>query len=353
MWYESANNAYGRTLNPHHLGRIVGGSSGGEACAISSAASIFGIGSDVGGSIRMPAFFCGIFGHKPTWDIVSNRGQLPAAHGKVNSYLTTGPLCRYATDLVPMFKVLAGEKKAEMLQLDKPVDLRKLKIFYMDDDGGFPFLTNVDSELREAQTGLLQLLKNVHKIKAKKVSLPEMFYSPLIWANRMSSEPETRPFAQELKQGAGEVSPLTEIVKWFVGASDHTLPALGLALVEKFFPKGGDPRFLRKAEDLENRLEELLGEDGVLVYPSHPTPAPYHNQPILRPFNFAYTGVFNVLGNPVTQVPLGKSASGGKWGGVPLGVQVVGAKNRDRNTLALALEIEKLCGGWTIPNDVL
>lgn len=75
MWYESANNVYGRSNNPYHTGRMVGGSSGGEACAISSGCSIFGIGSDVGGSIRMPAFFNGIFGHKPSTGIVSNYGS--------------------------------------------------------------------------------------------------------------------------------------------------------------------------------------------------------------------------------------------------------------------------------------
>jgi Asp-tRNA(Asn)/Glu-tRNA(Gln) amidotransferase A subunit family amidase len=67
---------YGRSNNPYHLGRIVGGSSGGEAGLIAAAGSVFGIGSDVGGSIRMPAFFCGIFGHKPTTGLVSNDGQV-------------------------------------------------------------------------------------------------------------------------------------------------------------------------------------------------------------------------------------------------------------------------------------
>ena len=87
MWYESSNNVYGTSKNPYHTGRIVGGSSGGEACAIASGASVFGIGSDVGGSIRMPAFFCGIFGHKPSTGIVSNRGQLPKAVGVIDTFL--------------------------------------------------------------------------------------------------------------------------------------------------------------------------------------------------------------------------------------------------------------------------
>ena len=72
---------YGRTNNPYHNGRIPGGSSGGEAANLAAAGSPFGIGSDVGGSIRMPAFFNGIFGHKPSTGLVSNKGQIPVATG--------------------------------------------------------------------------------------------------------------------------------------------------------------------------------------------------------------------------------------------------------------------------------
>lgn len=64
-------------------------------------------------------------------------------------------------------------------------------------------------------------------------------------------------------------------------------------------------------------LKELLGDDGVLLVPSHPTVAPYHNQPLTKPLNAAYTAIFNVLGLPVTQVPLGLDPCG-----VPLGIQV-------------------------------
>ena len=73
------------------------------------------------------------------------------------------------------------------------------------------------------------------------------------------------------------------------------------------------------------------GDNGVLIYPSHSTPAPYHGQPIVKTFNFAYTAIFNILGNPVTQVPLGLGSSG-----FPLGVQVVAGLNMDRLSIAVA-----------------
>ena len=79
--------------------------------------------------------------------------------------------------------------------------------------------------------------------------------------------------------------------------------------------------------------------------PSHPHVAPYHNHPVFTPFNFAYTGLFNALGFPVTQCPLGLSSSKG----VPLGIQVVAAPYQDHLCLAVAQELEKSFGGWVSP----
>ncbi len=153
----------------------------------------------------------------------------------------------------------------------------------------------------------------------------------------------------------GEINPFLEFAKWLCyKSSKHTLPALGLGIFEKFFSEN-DPNhkiFLRMCDELRDELELLLGDDGVLFYPSHPTPAPYHGQSLMKlitlGFNFAYTGIFNTTGNPVTQVPLGL----GTWG-VPLGAQLVCARNQDRLGLALALEVEKLFGGWVPPCEVL
>ena len=92
MWMESSNKVYGRTNNPYHIGRIPGGSSGGEAAILASGGSPMGIGSDVGGSIRMPAFFNGIFGHKPSTGLVSNKGQIPVAQGVIDTFLSTGAI---------------------------------------------------------------------------------------------------------------------------------------------------------------------------------------------------------------------------------------------------------------------
>jgi len=171
----------------------------------------------------------------------------------------------------------------------------------------------------------------------------------------MSSERKAPSFSQALAEYKGEINPFVEFAKWcFYKSSKHTLPAIGLGIFEKFFNEK-DPMhavFLKKCDDLRNELDTMLGTDGVLVYPTHSSPAPYHGQPLLKlvtmAFNFAYTGIFNVTGNPVTQVPLGL----GSWG-VPLGMQLVCARDQDRLGLALAPEVEKLFGGWVPPTGVV
>ena len=115
--------------------------------------------------------------------------------------------------------------------------------------------------------------------------------------------------------------------------------------LEQMLKKIPFQKFLKMCDKLSAELEEVLGEHGVLLYPSHSTPAPYRGQPLVKNANFSYTAIFNVLGNPVTQVPLGL----GSWG-VPLGIQVVAAKNQDRNCIFVAQELEKMFGGWAVPS---
>merc|ERR1712203_931665 len=170
-----------------------------------------------------------------------------------------------------------------------------------------------------------------------------MGYSTLMWSNKMSSELKAPSFAAELTDLDGtEIRPMFELLKWPIRLTNHTLPAIGLALFDKMLPP--DQKFIRMADQLSEELDHVLGDNGVLLYPSHSTLAPYHGQPIIKTFNFSYTAIFNVLGNPVTQVPLGL----GSWG-VPLGIQLVAGVNQDRNTLALTQLVEKLFGGWVEP----
>lgn len=141
IWMESFNRVYGRTNNPYDLKRTVGGSSGGEGALVGSGASPFGVGSDFGGSIRMPAFFNGIFGHKPSGGLVPPLGQYPLPRGVGLRYLSVGPLTRHAEDSMPLLRILAGPCSEEdgcvPMTLEDPrrVQLRGLQVVDVETHG--------------------------------------------------------------------------------------------------------------------------------------------------------------------------------------------------------------------------
>ena len=345
MWMESANRVYGRTRNPYDRRRTVGGSSGGEGAVIGAGASPFGLGSDVGGSIRMPAFFNGIFGHKPTGGLVPNSGQFPVADGGAGRYLTTGPLARRAEDLMPLLRGLAGPDGAdpacEEMPLGDPlrVDVGRLRVVSVPGNG----LLSVSDALRDAQARAAASLAaaGATVVPARVAGLRR---SLDIWS-AMLDEAQGSRFSELLGQGT-PVRAWRELPRWALGRSAHTLPALALCALERVhgrFP-GRIRRLAGMGRCLRRELIDLMGSDGVLLYPSYPTPAPRHGEPLLFPVRWMYTAIFNVMEFPVTQVPLGLDARG-----LPLGVQVVSVPGNDHVTIAVALELERRFGGWTPP----
>src|SRR3954452_20892027 len=106
LWIESTNRLYGRTGNAHDPRRTAGGSSGGEGVAVGAGGAPFGLGTDFGGSIRLPAFFNGAFGLKPSPGLVPLTGQWPQPQGEAAALLALGPLTRRAEDLMPLLRVL-------------------------------------------------------------------------------------------------------------------------------------------------------------------------------------------------------------------------------------------------------
>ncbi|KAM9325913.1 fatty-acid amide hydrolase 2 [Gastrophryne carolinensis] len=348
MWYESSNNVYGRTRNPYNPKHIVGGSSGGEGCILGAAGSVLGVGSDIGGSIRMPAFFNGIYGHKATPGIVPNDGQFPNAHGCRTELLCTGPMCRYAEDLTVSLKVMAG-KNAEKLSLDQEVSLHNLRFFSMENDGGCVFVSPVDKELVQAQRQVIQHLEAELKVNVQTINIHNLRYSFQIWSAMMSADADKEESFTDLMSDEKRLRPSWELVKWVFGLSKHTLPAIGLALTEVLANSNpqGNAKMVQKAKHLKEEINTLLGNDGILIYPAHPKVAPKHYEPLTMPFNFAYTGIFNVLGVPVTQCPLGLNEDG-----LPLGIQIIASQYNDHLTLAVARYLEKTFGGWKVPGQV-
>ncbi|KAG7458462.1 hypothetical protein MATL_G00220410 [Megalops atlanticus] len=348
MWLESHNRVYGSTSNPYDRRRIAGGSSGGEGSILGSGGSVIGVGSDVGGSIRMPAFFNGIFGHKPTTGVVSNEGQFPPASGLQQDFLCTGPMCRYAEDLLPVLSIMAGPN-AHKLHLSSEVDLRKLRFFSVPHDGGSLLVSPVEQQLIQAQRKVAERLEADLGVKVQELRVPQLKYSFQIWGALMAApDRDGKPpkaFAELMADHGRKVWPVWEFVKWMLGLSSHTMAAIGLALAEMVQSSQPSRFILQQKDELQRHLEELLGEDGVLLYPSHPHIAPKHHHPLFTPFNFSYTGIFNILGLPVTQCPVGVSEEG-----LPLGLQLVAGRLQDRLSLATAVHLERAFGGWREPS---
>jgi len=349
MWMESNNRVYGRTNNPYDPARIVGGSSGGEGAIVGAGGSPFGLGSDVGGSIRGPAFFNGVFGHKPTGGMVPATGQYPIAAGAGLRYLTTGPITRRATDLMPLLRVLAGpdglDAGCRHFDLGDPaqVDLSGRTLLDVPDNG----VLRVSPELRRAQEEAVRVLRD-RGMRVREVSFKGLEKQFDVWSAMMADAQE-HPFSHMLGEGR-RVRAGLEIVKHLLGRSQHTLPASLLALVDpvpKLFP-GLARRMIALGHELRASFAEALGPDGVLLYPSYTVPAPRHGVPVrwlVRMHHpWAYLAIVNVLELPATQVPAGLGAEG-----LPLGFQVVSGHGNDHVTIAVAMELERALGGWTPP----
>jgi fatty acid amide hydrolase 2 len=337
MWMESNNRLYGRTRNPYDPSRIAGGSSGGEGALVGAGASPFGLGSDVGGSIRMPAFFCGVFGHKPTSHVVPNDGQHPPMP-KGPGLLTTGPIARRAEDLWPLLQVLADP--GALTGDPAAVRLEGLCVLDVANNGRLA----VSNPLRAAQVAAAKALER-RGASVRSFRSPIFRKSLEMWSALMKAAGGPT-FGEQLGDGHGAVRPLRELLRWAVGRSPHTLPAIGLAAVEMLPALRGDKarELCALAPALRAEIEAALGDRGVLLFPPYTRTAPRHNAPLLLPIQWMYTAVFNALELPVTQVPLGLDAHG-----LPLGVQVVGARGTDATTIAVARALEQDFGGWVPP----
>lgn len=346
MWIETNNAVYGRTNNPYDPARIVGGSSGGEGAMVGSGATPFGLGSDVGGSIRLPAFFNGVFGHKATGGLVPATGQFPMAARDALRFLTTGPLTRKAEDLHPLLRIVAGPDGEDPAvtgeyRLADPAKVRldRLTILDVGDDGRI----DVDADLRDAQRRAADHLAS-RGANVERAAVQGFASAFDIWSAMLSSAGGPT-FAELLGNGA-HVNVVREFWRWAFHPTPYTLPALILVALEKVtkLDRRRIAKHLALGQGLREDLHRRLQGDVVMLYPSFPRVAPLHGDALRRPFDAAYTAILNVMEVPVTQVPLGLNE-----GGLPLGVQVVAGPGNDHLTLAVALELERAFGGWVPP----
>jgi fatty acid amide hydrolase 2 len=344
LWIESENPVYGRTNNPYNPRRTAGGSSGGEGAAVGSGGSPFGVAADIGGSIRLPALFCGVFGHKPTPGLIPNTGIWPSSSGEAERLLAVGPLTRRAEDLLPLLAIMAGpdgvDPQAVSMRLGDPatVSLDGLAVTVVEDSSLRPMSRDL-RDARERAAGALTAA-GAH-VRTITMSSWRKALFPFLAALQNTGTDATRITALLEQPGEAEVS----LLSMLFGQGKHTLPTRLTVLAEALPARGPTrDRLLSRARELSDELLDAVGE-GVLLHPAHLTVAPPHRRTYGRPWLLTPAAVFNLAGVPVTQVPLGLSAKG-----LPVGVQVAAAPGADHLSIAIALELEAVFGGWVPPS---
>ncbi|HMK31425.1 MAG TPA: amidase [Terriglobales bacterium] len=332
MAYETDNDIYGRTSNPWDLARTAGGSSGGEAAAVAACMSAAGVGSDGGGSVRVPAHFTGICGLKPTPGRIPATGHFPQGVGPLAWIGSVGPMARTVADLHLMLGILAGEDVGDPVSVPVPLvevdesELRRVTVGYFEDDGLHPVTEETRASVRMAAEALCSQGFEVTAFRPDGLERArELWYDVFGRIGGLA-------FAPLLDGKEEQLSPILNDLRAHV-ATQPPLTASGLlnALFER--------------DILRERVLRQMEQFPVLVTPVSTGPAFRHNQVCwtTSPESFLNTMVysqwFNLLGFPAAVVPVSQSQEG-----LPIGVQVVGRPFEDELVLAVAAAIEAKFG---------
>lgn len=338
----SDNIVYGRTNNPYDLGRTPGGSSGGEGAIIAAGGSPFGIGSDAGGSIRVPSHLCGIAGIKPTSGRASRTGHFPGPGGAFDRVWHIGPMSRHVEDLFLGLQLIsggdAGDTNIAPVPLLDPntVNLRKLRIGYFTDNGLGGFATPT------AET-VSTVMAAVNALQDERVVVEEVvppIRDPL-------ADVDILTLLLEILFGDGGV--LYASFLDFVGTPpDKRSPELQrtLELVAPLALSTSDfSSFLFLWDAYRSAMLSFIDDYDALVCPAMAFPAFPHPDPSTFQLDFflsvSYTLMFNLTGWPGAVVRGGTSPEG-----LPIGVQVVAKPWREDVALAIAQHLEDTLGGW-------
>ena len=341
MAYETDNLLYGRTNNPWDLDVTAGGSSGGESAAIASGCSAAGFGSDGGGSIRVPAHFCGICGLKPTPGLIPRGGHWPACIGPSAFTGVVGPMARRVEDLQLLLNVTSGEDFGDpssvplRVEATQEMDFSRLIVGWFEDDGVNP----VTAETRQAVRTAAQKLEE-QGLRVDPFRLKRMESARDLWWTFFGVVATTL-LAPMIK---GRENDLHPIVK------DLTAPVEEAEAVtyEKFL----ETWLTRDA--LRASLLEQMQDHQVLLCPVGSVPAFRHGERSWTidgrevTYEQAFTScvIFNLFGNPSVVVPVGRSAEG-----LPIGVQLVGRPFEDQLVLAVGGKLEEALGPWQAPPE--
>jgi amidase len=352
--WQSYNEIYGTTNNPWDLGRSPGGSSGGSAAALAAGYVPLEFGSDIGGSLRCPAHFCGVFSHKPSLDLVPARGSRPPqtpAYATRGDLSVIGPMARSAADLALELDVLAGpDEEAEgigyRLALPPPRHdrLADFRLLVIDEHPLCPTAASVAGAVNGLAERLAKLGCTILRVAP---DLPDLAETTRVYATLLAAV-----FSADVPVEA-RVRLAAEAAK--LAADDDSLAA---CRVRGFTMSHSDWLWASRSRfDLTGRWRTLFRDIDAILCPAMPTVAfPHDHTPIGRraldidgravPYQdqivWATIATFNGL--PATTLPVGRDAQG-----LPIGAQLVGGFLEDRTTLALADLIEREFGGFVAP----
>lgn len=337
MDYESVNPVFGRTNNPHDLTLTAGGSSGGEAAAISSCLSPAGLGSDLAGSIRLPAHFCGICGLKPTVGRVVGDGQFPPSTGPYSLGAAIGPMARSVEDLALLLKILDGTNDSKPVTSSandfERIALRHARVAFYTNDG----VTPVSEETREAVEAAARALERAG-LEVFECRPPAVELGPSLWLKIFSqaSVVQLRAVYEGWEERAGD------FIRWRLANAKQTAPPS----LDDYIAAWMERDRLREA------LVRWMTKTPLILAPAGATPAFKHDARKLNVGGeaigtfraFGYLHTFNVFDLPSVCVPAARSREG-----LPVGVQIVARPFREEEALAAALIIERELGGWQPP----
>jgi amidase len=346
--WQTFNGLYGATNNPWDEARTPGGSSGGAAAALAAGVTALEIGSDIGGSLRVPASFCGVYSHKPTWGLVDQRGHVPPSPGSWSErdLNVIGPMARSARDLRLLMSVLGGGLIAPKAP---PADLKEAKIALWLDEPSFPLDPEARAAIASFAAELIAAGAEVTAI-ASPVHMPTLMaaYQVLLGGIIGQDMPDATIRTMERMRG---------LARWRMarGAGPTSSAASTLAYTATH-------REWLAADAVRARLRHEIGDvfsrfDAILA-PITPLVAFPHDH---RPFGkrsltatdgqvMPYSAMLNwislatALHLPATAIPAGPAGSG-----LPVGVQLIGPLNGDARMLALAQAIEETVRGFTPP----
>jgi amidase len=337
LTYESENAVFGRTNNPHDTARTPGGSSGGEAASVAATLSAAGLGSDLVGSIRIPAHFCGIFGLKPTSGAVPGEGHCPEMPGRLAEAASFGPLSRTVEDLSLMFEVLAGLEQGSTLCELKSEELRGARVAWYISDG----VTPVDEETGLAVERAARALAGAgcEMIEARP---PGVERGHALWQKRFS--PDVLRAVRLVYETPEDEEQAGEAVRALLSRARQATPT-----TEAERRKIDD-----ECANLRRSLLDFMEETPILLAPVGAVTAFEHGTrkisvggeeiSVFKAFSYAQT--FNTFNLPVVCVPAGRTRRG-----LPIGVQLVGRPFQEKALLRAACFLEEALGGWQPPGN--